>query len=125
MTYCTAAELKRLTRSTLEDATVIAIIESGDRKIDAYLAPYNLSGSASGACKEASLEMGKAGLIEEGLQAGIYQATSGDFSSSVDAIKAIEHHQKTAYALLDQFISNQTTLSTTKRSFVRKVDGKC
>jgi hypothetical protein len=68
--------------------------------------------------------MGKAGLIEEGLQAGVYQATRGDFQSSVDAIKAIEHHQKTAYALLDQFINAQTTSTTHRRTFVRRVNGR-
>lgn len=124
MTYCTAAELKLLTGSTLADATCTAIIEAGDRKIDAYLLPYGLGGTSSGACKEASLEMGKAGLLEEGLQTGKYQATSGDFTSSVDAIKAIEHHQAAAYKLLDLFIDSQTTLASSKRSFVRRVDGR-
>jgi len=125
MTYSTAAELKLLTGSTLADANCTAIIEAGDRKIDAYLSPYGLGGAASGACKEASLEMGKAGLLEEGLQSGKYQATSGDFTSSVDVIKAIEHHQKSAFKLLDLYVVAQSSLASSKRAFVRRVDGRC
>lgn len=125
MTYCTAAELKLLTGSTLADASVTAIIEAGDRKIDAYLSPYGLGGSATGACKEASLDLGKAGLLEEGLQSGKYQATSGDFSSSLDVIKAIEHYQKTAFRLLDLFIDSQSSLPSANRSYVRRVNGRC
>lgn len=124
MTYCTATELKLITSSVLEDDAVTAIIYAGDRKIDAYLAPYNLSGNSSGACKEASLEMGKAGLIEEGLQSGKYQSTRGDFSSSMDAVKVIEHHQNTAYKLLGQYIDNQVTLLSDKRCFIRAVHGR-
>ena len=124
MTYCTYAELALLTGSTLASGTLTAIIESGDRKIDAYLLPYGITASASGTFKEASLEMGKAGLIAEGLQSGKYQATSGDFTSSMDAVKAIDHHENMAYKLLDQYIDNQTTTITDKRCFIRAVQGR-
>ena len=122
--YCSTTELVALSGSTLDATEILSpIIDAADREIDAYLAPYGLTGSATGAIKQASLKLSMAGLLERGLHTGNYQSTSGDFSSSVDTVRAIESNRKAAYTLLDQYISNQTSLSTVKRSYVRRIDG--
>lgn len=125
MGYCDTTELVALSGSSLDSTTVLTpIIAAADREIDAYLTPYGLSASSSGACKQASLKLSMSGLLERGLHTGDYQATSGDFQSAVDVIKAIESNRKAAFNLLDQFIASQTTTSATKREFVRTVEGR-
>ena len=123
-TYCSTTELVALSGSALDATTILTpIITAADREIDAYLAPYGLSGSADGACKQASLKLSMAGLLERGLHTGTYEANSGDFENKTDIIKAIESSRKAAFTLLDRHIDAQTSLSTAKRSFVRRVDG--
>jgi hypothetical protein len=125
MTYCTTDELVALTGSTLNATTVLTpIITAADREIDAYLAPYGLSGSATGAMKQASLKLSMAGLLERGLHTGDYQAASGDFDSKADVIRAVESNRKAAFQLLDFYIDAQTSLSASKRTFGRRVDGR-
>jgi len=120
MTYCSTTELVALSGSTLDATTILTpIIEAADREIDAYLAPHNLSGSASGACKQASLKLSMAGLLERGLHTGDYQATSGDFTSSVNVVQAIEANRQRAFVLLDQYVKENKSESI----FVRRVDG--
>jgi hypothetical protein len=125
MTYCTTDELVALTGSTLNATTVLTpIITAADREIDAYLAPYGLSGSATGAMKQASLKLSMAGLLDRGLHTGNYQAASGDFDSKADVIRAVESNRKAAFQLLDFYIDAQTSLSASKRTFGRRVDGR-
>jgi len=124
LTFCTTAELVGLSGSTLDTGILTSVIEAADREINAYLAPWGLSGNSTGACKQASLKLSLAGLLERGLHTGEYQSTSGDFSSSVDVIRAIESNHKAAYQLLDQYKDAQISLSSSRRSFVRRVDGK-
>lgn len=126
MTFCSTTELVALSGSTLDTTAVLTpIIEAADREINTYLAPYGLSGSSSvDACKQASLKLSMAGLLERGLHTGDYQAASGDFDSKADVVRAIESNRKAAYALLDQYIDAQTSLSASKRTFGRRVDGR-
>ena len=121
MTYCSTIELVALSGSTLDATTVLTpIIEAADREIDAYLAPHNLSGSASGACKQASLKLSMAGLLERGLHTLTYQASVGnDYASNMDVIRAIESNRKRAFVLLDQYVKENKSESI----FVRRVDG--
>lgn len=120
MTYCSTTELVALSGSTLDATTILTpIIEAADREIDAYLSPQNLSGAASGACKQASLKLSMAGLLERGLHTGDYQATSGDFTSSVDVVRAIKANRESAYVLLDQYVKANKSESI----HVRRVDG--
>lgn len=115
MTYCTVTDVKNVTGSDLSDTIVTAIIESADREIDAYLAPYGLSGSSSvGACKEASIKLS---------QAGIY-SMAGNTAPTEQLWNPAGMLRKAAFALLDYYIDNQTSLSGSKRAFVRRVDGK-
>jgi len=120
MTYCSTTELVALSGSTLDATTILTpIITAADREIDAYLAPHNISGAASGACKQASLKLSMAGLLERGLHTGDYQATSGDFTSSVNVVQAIEANRQRAFVLLDQYVKENKSESI----FVRRVDG--
>ena len=124
-TYCSTTELVALSGSTLDASTILTpIITAADREIDAYLAPYGLSGSATGAMKQASLKLSMAGLLERGLHTGNYQAASGDFDSKADVIRAVESNRKAAFQLLDLYIDAQTSLSASKRTFGRRVDGR-
>lgn len=121
MTYCTTTELVALSGSTLDATTILTpIIEAADREIDAYLAPHNISGAASGACKQASLKLSMAGLLERGLHTLTYQASVGnDYASNMDVIRAIESNRKRAFVLLDQYVKENKSESI----FVRRVDG--
>jgi hypothetical protein len=123
VTYCTTAELVNLTGSALSSAILTAIIEQGDREIDAYLAPSGIGGAASGACKSASLELAKAGLLDYGRQAGTRsdQSTEGDYSETVQIEQAIARHRKTALALLDAYVAASDSTGT-KQYYLRKVN---
>jgi hypothetical protein len=124
-TYCSTTELVALTNSKLDPASELTpIIEAADREIDAYLLPYGLSGSATGAVKQASLKLSMAGLLEYGLHNGDYNISTGGFSSSVDVVRAVESNRKAAYALLNQHVDAQTTLASSKRTFGRRVVGR-
>jgi hypothetical protein len=126
MTYCSTTELIALTGTPLDVTTVLTpIIEAADKEINTYLVPYGLSGSSSvEAVNQASLKLAKAGLLDRGLHTGDYQAASGDFESKVDVIRAIEALRKAAFALLDQYIDAQRSLSASTRVFGRRVDGR-
>lgn len=124
MSYCSTADLANVTGSPLSSTILQALIDDGDREIDAYLAPFGVSASVTGACKSASLKLAQAGLLHYNLQTGTMQATSGDFTSSVDVTRAAESLRKSAFTLLNQYVDNQTTLSSPKRVFGRKVCGR-
>ena len=120
MAYCTTAELIALSGTTLDATTILTpIIEAADREIDAYLNAQGITGTSSGACKQASLKLSMAGLLERGLHTGTYQAVAGDFESKADVLKAIETNRKLAFVLLDQFIKANSSDSI----HVRRVDG--
>ena len=106
MTYCTTAELVNLTGSTLTDAILTAIIEQGDREIDAYLAPYGVGADAS-ACKSASLELAKAGLIDYSVQHGdrADMLTAGDTTETLNVDQMIRRYRAAAFDLLDRYVS--------------------
>ena len=124
MSYCSTAELVSLTGSALSSAVLQAIIDDGDREIDAYLGQFNLSGSATGAIKSASLKLAQAGLLYHALQVGDLQAGMGEFASSVDVTRAAESLRKAAMILLEQFRDSQTSISAPHLTFVRRVDGR-
>jgi hypothetical protein len=124
MSYCSTTDLTNISGSALSSTILQALIDDGDREIDAYLGQFGLSGTATGACKSASLKFAQAGLLLYGLQTGTMQATSGDFSSSVDVTRAVESLRKAGYQLVEQYRDSQTTLGTTRISFVRRVDGR-
>jgi hypothetical protein len=113
-----------LTGSALSSAVLQAIIDDGDREIDAYLGQFNLSGSATGAIKSASLKLAQAGLLYHALQVGDLQAGMGEFASSVDVTRAAESLRKAAMILLEQFRDSQTSISAPHLTFVRRVDGR-
>jgi hypothetical protein len=106
VTYCTTGELKNLTGSTLTDAILTAIIEQGDREIDAYLAPYGVGADAS-ACKSASLELAKAGLIDYSVQHGdrADMLTAGNTTETLNVDQMIRRYRAAAFDLLDRYVS--------------------
>lgn len=126
MTYCTTAELVLLTGSALPTATLTAIIEQGDREIDAYLAPYGVGADAS-ACKSASLELAKAGILDrmrlDGTQPD--QSTEGDYSQTVQIESAIKRHRAAAFDLLDRYVSAASAASASVSKYhIVKVNGR-
>jgi len=114
-----------LTGSELSSAILQAIIDDGDREIDAYLGQFNLSGSATGAVQSASLKLGKAGLLDRALQTGDLEASEGEFTSSVDVTRAVKALRDAAFALLEQYRDSQTSISAPHLTFVRRIDGRC
>lgn len=126
MTYCTTAELKNLTGSTLTDAILTAIIEQGDREIDAYLAPYGVGADAS-ACKSASLELAKAGLIDYSVQHGdrADMLTAGDTTETLNVDQMIRRYRAAAFDLLDRYVSAASAASASISKYhVVKVVGR-
>jgi len=124
MSYCTTAELVLLTGSAKSDAILQAIIDDGDREIDAWLALYGLTGTASGACKSASLKMAQAGLLYYDLHAGDLQLDVGEYTSTLDVTRATEALRAAAFTLLEQYRNSQTSLSSPRMVHVRKVEGR-
>ena len=126
MTYCTTAELVNLTGSTLSTTILTAVIEQGDREIDTYLAPYGVGADAS-ACKSASLELAKAGILDrmrlDGSQPD--QSTEGDYSQTVQIESAIKRHRAAAFAILDHYVSAASAASAAVSKYhVVKVTGR-
>jgi hypothetical protein len=113
-----------LTGSALSSAILQAIIDDGDREIDAYLGQFNLSGSATGAIQSASLKLAKAGLLDRALQTGDLEANMGEFTSSANLTQAAKALRDAAYALLEQYRDSQVSLSAPHLTFVRRIDGR-
>lgn len=123
MTYCTTAELVNLTGSTLSTTILTAVIEQGDREIDAYLAPSGVGGSAWGACKAASLELAKAGLIDYAVQHGdrANMIVAGDTTEHLAVGQLIAHYRAAAFALLDRYVDGQTSPTVARHRVVKVI----
>ena len=109
MAYCVYTEVQNLCGTDLSSTILGAIIDEADREIDAYIAPYNLTGSASGAVKSASLKLSQAGVIQYG----------GGYASTTDALSAIIELRKEAFNVLDLWISENSTTSSSFKLVVR------
>jgi len=126
MTYCTTAEVVNLTGSALTTAVLTAVIEQGDREIDTYLAQYGVGADAS-ACKSASLELAKAGILDrmrlDGTQPD--QSTEGDYSQTTNIETAIRRHREAAFGILDRYVSAASAASASVSKYhVVKVTGR-
>lgn len=126
MSYCTTAEVVALTGRTTASATIQACIDQGDREIDAWLAPRGVGGSAAGACKSASIELAKAGLLDYDRQSGTQpdSSTEGDVSATVQIEAAITRHRATAFALLQQYVDAQPAKPIERNRRVLRVAGR-
>lgn len=115
MSYCSTADLVNISGSTASSTVLQAIIDDGDREIDAYLAPHGLAGTDTGAPKSASLKLAQAGLLVYNRMSGssppVY--SSGDYSQSdtVDLLGIAKHLRDSAFALLDKYIEDKTTIT--------------
>lgn len=109
MAFCTYTELQNLIGSDLSSTILGAIIDDGDREITAYLAPYNLTGSAAGAVKTASLKLAQAGVMAYG----------GAMANTNEALAAIIELRRQAFAALDLYISENSTTSNNYKLVVR------
>jgi len=129
MAYCTYTELTNLTGSIKSSTIQGAIIDSADREINTYLSAHGVTGAASDALKEASLKLSQAGLLELALQEGRYIASDGtmltgpDISTAMNLHNAIKQLREQAFALLDQYISAQSTSPGSIR--VSRVRSRC
>jgi len=123
--FCSTTELTNVTGS-IRSATILqALIDESDRQITAYLKARGVSASGCDETKSASLALSQAGLLRFGLQEGSFQASSGDFSSSVNVSEACKALEARAFAILDDYISRQISLSTPRRSYMMKAGGRC
>jgi hypothetical protein len=126
-TYCSTATLIAHTGTRQDETTVLTpILEAADRDVDAYLAPYGVSGSGSDDnCKQAALKFAMAYLIERGVHKGEYQASSGGFASSLDYVRVVRNNRDEARRCLDTYLDSQTSLPSKKiGSIVRVVKGR-
>lgn len=126
MTYCTTAELVNLTGSALSTTILTAIIEQGDREIDTYLAPFGVGADAS-ACKSASLELAKAGLIDYSVQHGdrANMLTAGDTTETLNVDQMIQRYRAAAFGILDRYVSAASAASASVSKYhIVKVVGR-
>ena len=125
MSFCTYTELANLTGSIRSSTILQAIIDEADRQVTAYLRARGVSASACDETKSASLSFSQAGLLLFGLQEGSLEASSGDFSSSVNVTGAVKALETRAFAILDDYISRQISLTVPRRSYMMKAGGGC
>jgi hypothetical protein len=100
MAYCTAAEVRTETGSDLESTDMADIISLADKEVDAYLAPYQLTGQATGPCSRASAKFA----------AAIVYLRRNDPSYG----SMIRDLRKDAYMLLDQYTESLDTANRSK-----------
>ena len=122
MSYCTTTDLQNLTGSVRSVTILQAIIDEADRQVTAYLKARGVGTAGCDETKSASLLFSQAGLLRFGLQEGSLQASSGDFSSSVDVTTAVKALETRAMSILDDYISRQITLSVPRRVYLMKAD---
>ena len=125
MAFCTYTELANLTGSIRSSTILGAIIDEADRQITAYLRARGVSASGCDETKSASLALSQAGLLRFGLQEGSFQASSGDFSSSVNVTSAVKALETRAFEILDDYISRQISLTVPRRVYLMKTGGGC
>lgn len=104
MAYCTTPDLINLVGSARSVTVLQACIDQGDRRINTYLKKNSITGVTSDDLKTASIAMAKAELLEYGLHVGDFQASNGDFASSLNVPAAVDALRKDAFAILDQYI---------------------
>ena len=125
MSFCTTTELANVTGS-IRSATILqAIIDEADRQATAYLKARGVGATACDETKSASLALSQAGLLLFGLQEGSLEASSGDFSSSVNVTGAVKALENRAFAILDDYISRQISLTVPRRVYIMKAGGRC
>ena len=127
MSFCTTTELINVT-GTIRSSTILqALIDESDRQVTAYLRARGVAIADCDETKSASLLLSQAGLLRFGLQEGSFQASTGDFSSSVNVTEACKALEARAFAILDDFISRQITLSVPRRVYMVTTGarGKC
>ena len=125
MAFCTYTELANLTGSVRTQTVLEAIISEADRQLTAYLKARGVTASACDESKSASLALSQAGLLRLGLQEGSFQASSGDFTSSVNVTDACKALETRAFSILDDYISRQVALIVPRRSYIMKAGGRC
>ena len=111
--YCSTADIKALTDTTLDTTTLQAIIDDGDVEINAYLKARGATGSACAELKTASLKLANAGLI--------LRNPLGVEGSGIPL--AVNILRKSAFEILDNYLATKTSLNTPRRSYVVKVNG--
>lgn len=124
MAYCTTTELINITGSARSSTILTDIIAEADRKINTYLKSYGVNGATCDELKSASLTLSKAGLLEYGLQVGDFQASNGDFSSSLNVTEAVKALRADAFSILDQYIA-ANTISGGKQIRCSRVRSRC
>jgi hypothetical protein len=125
MAFCTYTELANLTGSVRTQTVLEAIISEADRQLTAYLKARGVTASACDESKSASLALSQAGLLRLGLQEGSFQASSGDFTSSVNVTDACKALETRAFSILDDYISRQVALTVPRKSYMMKAGGRC
>jgi hypothetical protein len=127
VSYCSTIELINITGSLRSSTILQAIIDEADRQVTAYLKARGVGALSCDETKSASLLISQAGLLRFGLQEGSFQASTGDFNSSVNVTEAVKALESRAFAILDDFISRQITLSVPRRIYMMTTGsrGRC
>jgi len=113
MSYCSTADLIALTDTTLDTTTLQAVIDDSDREINAYLKARGVTGGSCDETKTASLKLANAGLI----------LRNPIGAEGVATPMAVNILRKSAFEILDNYLSTKSSLNTPRRSYVLKVNG--
>lgn len=123
MSLNTTADFTNFTGSNLTDAIKQDILNEAYRQVTAYLLPYGLSPSGD-QCKSAERKYAQAELMTHLRLDGSKPASlnMGGFSTSDNIDQAISGLIKQAEGILDSYVQAQTTLTTSKRIYVKRVN---
>jgi hypothetical protein len=111
MAYCTYTELTQLTGSALSQSVLEAIIAQADREIDGILVKENLSGSATGLIKAASLELSIAGVITRHRMDGTMPSsiTLGGLTMADNLDAQISQHRSNGLMYVQNYIDENSS----------------
>jgi len=124
VSFCSPTDLINLTGSVRSNTILQAIIDEADRQVTAYLKARGVGVSACDETKSASLLFSQVGLLRFGLQEGSLEASSGDFTSSLNVTTAAKAMETRAFAILDDYIARQITLSVPRRVYMMTTGGR-
>lgn len=113
MAYCEYTDIQYMTGTTLSQTIIEAIIAQSDREIDGILSKVDLSGSATGLIKAASIELSIAGIITRHRMDGTMPSSIaiGGLTMSDNLDASINYHRELGLKYVQDFIDVSTTSS--------------
>jgi hypothetical protein len=119
MPYINAALVTALTGTVVPADVLEAIVGQACNEVDIHLNSRGITGTVCGATTAAASAYAKALLLERGLHRGEFEATVGEFSSTVNVTAAVQALRKTAQEQLDAYCAARETATEPRRRIVK------